>query len=139
MKIPVAQADYERPRRACIICAARLSKEDFICPTRYAVAIAAPKNDMFHKQAAVRHLSAALDMARKTQSARKAYGRNGNGVGAVAGAGNDPLAPMRHLLSNPVMLFEALAQMLSTEVCGVTEGRMHGRRIGWNAVRWSVL
>lgn len=108
--IPVAEAGYDRPRRVCVPCSALLSAGDYTCPARYAVAIATPGADTYHKHGAIRHLSAAMETAAKKTRPNVAV--DGNGSGVTSG----PLAAMLRVNGGPTAFFAALSPMLSTEV-----------------------
>lgn len=107
----IAEPGYERPRRACQPCAAHLSAGDDSCNARYAVAIATPGADMYHKQAAVRHLSTAMEAAAKN-TVKPGGGGNGDRSRIVG-----PLAAIQRVHGGPRTVFEALVPMMSTEVC----------------------
>lgn len=106
----IAEPGYERPRRTCQPCAAHLSAGDHSCNARYAVAIATPGADMYHKQGAVRHLSAAMENAAK--STVNPGGGGGRGGTGVVG----PLSAIQRVHGGPRALFEALVPMMSVEV-----------------------
>lgn len=109
----IAEHGYERPRRACQPCAAHLSAGDYSCPARYAVAIATPGGDMYHKQEAVRHLSTAMEAAAKNTF--KPGGGGGDRSGSSRTVG--PLAAIQRVHGGTRAVFEALVPMMSTEVC----------------------
>lgn len=106
----IAEPGYERPRRACQACAAHLSAGDHACNARYALAIATPGADMYHKQAAVRHLSASMEAEAKS-TVKPAGGGGGGGAGIVG-----PLSAIERVHGGPRAVFEALVPMMSTEV-----------------------
>ena len=106
----ISEPGYDRPRRACQPCAAHLSAGDNSCPARYAVAIATPGADMYHKQEAVRHLSTAMEATAK--NAVKPGGGVGGGSRIVG-----PLAAIQKVHGGARAVFEALVPMMSTEVC----------------------
>lgn len=108
----ISEPGYERPRRTCHPCAAHLSAGDHSCNARYAVAIATPGADMYHKQRAVRHLSAAVEAAAKQIVKRGAGGGEGGGGAGVVG----PLSAIQGVHGGPRALFEALVPMMSTQV-----------------------
>lgn len=113
--IPINGVDYNRVRRACVPCAAHVAARDSSCPARYAVAIAARGADTYHKHAAVRHLSAAMEAAAKKVRAGGADGGRGSTQEAgIVGA----LEALQRVRGGPGALFGALTPMLSTEVNG---------------------
>ncbi|CAM9351951.1 unnamed protein product, partial [Ectocarpus sp. 13 AM-2016] len=111
--IHVSEPGYERPRRACQTCAAHIAAGEYSCNARYALAIATPGADMYHKQAAVRHLSAAMEDA-----AKKAVQSGGSGGGGDGGGGGvlGPLSAIQRVHGGTPAVFEALVPMMSTEV-----------------------
>lgn len=118
----IAEPGYERPRRACQPCAAHLSAADHSCNARYAVAIAAPGTDTYQKQAAVRHLSTAMEEAAKnTVKAGGGGGGGGRGEGERTGVVG-PLDAIQNVHGGPRAVFEALVPMMSTGVRGSTRG-----------------
>lgn len=108
----ISEPGYERPRRACQPCAAHLSAGDDSCNARYALAIATPGADMYHKQEAVRHLSTAMEAAAKNTV--KPGGGGGGGAGGSRIVG--PLSAIQRVYGGARAVFEALVPMMSTEV-----------------------
>lgn len=125
--IPVAEAGYDRPRRVCAPCSAHLSAGDYTCPARYAVAIATPGADTYHKHGAIRHLSAAMEAAAK--KTRPNIAVNGNASGSRVASG--PLAALLRVHGGPTAFFAALSPMLSTEVGFCFNGQKGGEGRGW--------
>ena len=113
----ISEPGYDRTRRACTPCAAHLSAGDDSCPVRYAVAIAAPGVDMYHRHAAVRYLSAEMETAAK-KAAAGVGGGGGMGEGGKAGGGRiiGPLEAVERVHGGPRALFTAIAPLLSAEV-----------------------
>lgn len=117
----MSEAGYERTRRACAPCAGHLTAGEFSCPARYAIAIATPGGDIYHKHAAIRHLSAAMEAStRKTSS--PAWGGDSAGQGGRIVDGEQganivgPLEAIQGAYGGPRAVFVALVPMLSTEV-----------------------
>lgn len=110
----VSEPGYERPRRACQPCATHIAAGEYSCNARYALAIATPGADMYHRQAAVRHLSAAMeDAAKNAVKSAGGGGGGGDGAGGVLG----PLSAIQGVHGGTPAVFEALVPMMSTEVC----------------------
>lgn len=105
----ISEPGYERPRRACQPCAAHIAAGEYSCNARYALAIATPGADMYHRQAAVRHLSAAMEDAAK--NAVKSAGGGADGGGILG-----PLSAIQRVHGGTPAVFEALVPMMSTEV-----------------------
>lgn len=114
----ISEAGYERTRRACAPCAVHLSAGAFSCPTRYAVAIATPNTDHYHRHAAVRHLSAAMEAAAKKTKVSSSGGSNAGDISRIVG----PLAAIERVHGGPPAFFAALVPMLSAEVGGWVKG-----------------
>lgn len=113
----ISESGYDRSRRACAPCSAHLSAGDFTCPARYAIAVATPAADTYHRHAAVRHLSAAMEASAKKvllNADSRAGGSSGDGGGS--GGLVTPLEAVGGVHAGPRAVFEALVPMLSTEV-----------------------
>lgn len=111
--IHISEPGYQRPRRACQTCAAHIAAGEYSCNARYALAIATPGADMYHKQAAVRHLSAAMeDAAKNAVKSGGGWGGGDGGGGGVLG----PLSAIQRVHGGTPAVFEALVPMMSTEV-----------------------
>lgn len=79
---------------------------------RYAVAIAAPGADTYHKHGAIRHMSAVMEAVAKKTRPNVAVDGNASGAWVTSG----PLEALLRVHGGPTAFFAALSPMLSTEV-----------------------